>query len=62
MTAKSEELMQSTNMINSETDLKIFIDEHRTFAKLDERAAFEPYAPEPRVAREPERPDLVLQL
>jgi hypothetical protein len=49
-------------MINSETDLKIFIDEHRTFSKMSERAQFELYAPEPKVNKDPERPDIVLQL
>jgi hypothetical protein len=46
--AKGEEVVSGVAMINSETDMKIFIDENRSFTPLNSKAQFEAYAPEPK--------------
>jgi len=40
---KSKEMQNSVNMINSDTDLKIFIDEHRTNASFETKVEFKMY-------------------
>ena len=37
---KSKEMSNSVNMINSDTDLKIFIDENRTHTKFELKTEF----------------------
>jgi len=49
-------------MINAETDLKIFIDEHHSNIRISKVAEFEAYATEPRTPSEPEVSEIPLQL
>lgn len=43
MLEKSQEFQNTVQMVNFETDIKIFIDEHRTDSRCPAKAEYRPY-------------------